>query len=685
MASKMKFGNPGGLTSLLKDGYKHFSGLEEAILRNIEACKQLAAITRTSLGPASMNKLVVNHLDRIFVTSDAATIVQELEVAHPAARMLTLAAKMQEQEQGDGTNLVLTFAGELLTQAESLLRLGVHPSEIIEGYKKAADLAFTVLDEIANATPGVTDVRDKAALRAALKPVIASKHSGYEHILSALVADALAIVLPPAPKKAAVNVDNVRVAKLIGGTVADSQVLRGVVVQRDTEGSIKHVEKAKIAVFGCSVEASSPETRGTVVIKTAEELKAYNKGEERMMEEAIKGIADSGECARSGGAGVIAVPESVQATDPMSPYPRLTAPASLRLPPSLSPARRRQGGGVRWLRQRDRHALLREVWAAGDQGALRRPLCSIFCSSSPQPRFSNRLPSPRPASLSAPSPSLSDHEQVRAAASVQGRRRHGDGARGAPHARGDGVCRRGVRAGAVLPLRHALPQRHLGRGLRGHAGAARGHHEPAGRHGAWGVGYRDSARTALSTGSHATLPTPPTNHRLRCTYPTSPNPTPQERAVDDAVNVAKALAKDGRMVPGAGACEMALASRIAKLAAATPGLEQYAIGKYAEALEVVPRVLAESSGLPASDVVSALYAAHAAGETSAGVDVDGGNGGVLRDAVAGAVCDAAVVKASALRLASEVAITVLRVDTIIMAKQAGGPKPKAQGNTDSEE
>ena len=290
----MRFGNPGGLTSLLKDGYKHFSGLEEAIMRNIEACKQLAAITRTSMGPASMNKLVVNHLDRIFVTSDAATIVQELEVAHPAAKMLTLAAKMQEQEQGDGTNLVLTFAGELLSQAESVLRLGVHLSEIIEGYKKTADTAYAALAEIAGATAGVTDIRNRAALKDALTPVIASKHAGYEDLLAGLVADAIQTVLPPSPKKAVVNVDNVRVAKLIGGTASDSQIIRGVVVQRDTEGSIKHVTKAKIAVFGCSIEASAPETRGTVVIRSAEELKAYNRGEERLMEEAIKGIADSG-------------------------------------------------------------------------------------------------------------------------------------------------------------------------------------------------------------------------------------------------------------------------------------------------------------------------------------------------------------------------------------------------------
>ena len=94
---------------------------------------QLAAITRTSLGPNAMRKLVVNHLEKLFVTSDAATIVQELEVAHPAARMLVQAAKMQEQEVGDGSNFVVTFAGELLGKAEALLKMGVHPSEIVDG------------------------------------------------------------------------------------------------------------------------------------------------------------------------------------------------------------------------------------------------------------------------------------------------------------------------------------------------------------------------------------------------------------------------------------------------------------------------------------------------------------------------------------------------------------------------
>jgi T-complex protein 1 subunit theta len=115
---------------------------------------------------------------------------------------------------------------------------------------------------------------------------------GYEELLAGLVADAVQSTMPPVGKTATVVVDNVRVAKLIGGAVSDSQVVRGVVVQRDSDTVVKHVEKAKIAVFGCSIEAAAPETKGVVVIKNADELKAYNKGEERMVEETIKGISD---------------------------------------------------------------------------------------------------------------------------------------------------------------------------------------------------------------------------------------------------------------------------------------------------------------------------------------------------------------------------------------------------------
>ena len=153
-----------------------------------------------------------------------------------------------------------------------------------------------------------------------------------------------------------------------------------------------------------------------------------------------------------------------------------------------------------------------------------------------------------------------------------------------------------------------------------------------------------------------------------------------ERAVDDAVNTAKTVTVDGRMLPGAGATEMELAHRVAQFGAACPGLEQYAIKRFGEALEVVPRTLAEHAGRDATETVSSLYAAHSSGKATAGVNID--DGGLL-DAKAEGILDAYVTKRSAIKLAVDAALTVLRVDQIIMAKQAGGPKPRAPGPQDA--
>jgi len=146
-----------------------------------------------------------------------------------------------------------------------------------------------------------------------------------------------------------------------------------------------------------------------------------------------------------------------------------------------------------------------------------------------------------------------------------------------------------------------------------------------------------------------------------------------QRAVDDGVATVKVLQRDNRLVPGAGATELALAEDIATFAATVPGLDQYAVKKFAEALEVVPRTLAENSGQQAQDVVSALYTARTQGNKAAGVDVI--DGGVL-DARQAGIMDLYATKQSAFDLGLEAALTILRVDQIIMSKRAGGPKPK---------
>lgn len=180
----------------------------------------------------------------------------------------------------------------------------------MEGYRVAGEATMKLLDGTLGTAPStlidltvsltelvvssIEDMRNADQVADALRSVVAAKHYGYEDLLTPLIAKACVHVMSPAPRKPHVNVDNVRVAKMIGCSVGQSQVLHGLVVQRDAAGTVKHVENAKIAVFGCSIEASSTETKGTVVIRNAEELKTYNKSEEKRMEEAIKAVADTG-------------------------------------------------------------------------------------------------------------------------------------------------------------------------------------------------------------------------------------------------------------------------------------------------------------------------------------------------------------------------------------------------------
>lgn len=117
-----------------------------AVLRNIEACRAISQTVQTSLGPYGRNKIVINHLQKMILTSDAATILRELDVVHPAAKLLVMASQQQDAEMGDATNLVIILAGELLKKAEELLRIGLKTSDIVQGYEKAQNFAMKVLE-----------------------------------------------------------------------------------------------------------------------------------------------------------------------------------------------------------------------------------------------------------------------------------------------------------------------------------------------------------------------------------------------------------------------------------------------------------------------------------------------------------------------------------------------------------
>jgi T-complex protein 1 subunit theta len=219
--------------------------------------------------------MVVNHIDKIFVTSDTATIFRELEVQHPAAKLIVMASQMQQQEYGDGTNFVVTLAGELLSHAESLIRMGLHPNQVIQGYEQACAKALEYLPTLL--AYEVKDFRDEDEVAMLLKPALTSKLPSYGDFLSKEVAKACIMSLPEVATR--FDVDNIRIVQVMGSNITDSYTMRGFLVKRDAETTIKSVMAPVVAVYSCSFDTETADTKGTVLLKTADEMLNYAKGE----------------------------------------------------------------------------------------------------------------------------------------------------------------------------------------------------------------------------------------------------------------------------------------------------------------------------------------------------------------------------------------------------------------------
>jgi T-complex protein 1 subunit theta len=359
--------------------------------------------------------------------------------------------------------------------------------------------------------------------------------------------------------KPSMKADSVRIVKLIGGNINQSEVVHGMLLPRSVEGTITSVENAKITVFGCGLESEGTETQGTVLIRNAEDMLNYNKSEEKSLEEVIAAIAATGtNCVVSGGT------VSEMALHFLEKYKLMCI----------------------------------KVQSKWD---LRR-LCAT------------------------------------------------------------------VGATALVRMGPATPE------------------EMGKCHKVYMKEYGTKKVTLFEqAGSEDTLVA---SIVLRSSVVSVINDL--ERACEDGLSTVQHMCKDASFLPGAGAFEMEMASRLRTLANETDSLDQYAIRKFGEAFETIPRVLAVNSGQPSTMLVSSLYAAHGNDESSSemknnetGEVVKGANvgvnikGGVL-DAKNAGIYDLMVTKESGVRLSVDAALTVLRVDQIIMSKQAGGPKPPAQ-------
>ena len=420
----------------------------------------------------------------------------------------------------------------------------------------------------------VKDLRSEAELAKAIRTVIASKQNGNEEFLADIVSQAVLAVLPKQPMN--FNVDNIRVVKIMGGSLEQSKVVKGMVFGREPDGKVKKAKNARVGVFSCPIDISQTETKGTVLLHNAKEMMDFTKGEESQLETAIKELHDSG----------------------------------LRVVVAGSTV------GELALHYLNRFGIL--VVKVLSKFELRR-LCRVV-GGTPLAR------------LGAPMPDEMGKIDVVETLEIGGDR--------------------------VTVFRQE----------------------------------NDATRTATLVIRGATQ-----NHLDDI-----------ERAIDDGVNVVKAITRDAQLVPGAGATEMQLIERISAFGEKTPEMSQYAIKKYAEAFEVIPRTLAESAGLDATEVLATLYAAHHKSASSSskpnndsssdssdsdddeededeeedwtlGVDVENEDGSGTLDAKEEGILDLLISKQWAIRLATEAARTVLSVDQIIVARQAGGPKPPGGG------
>ena len=268
-------------------GYNSYSNADGQINKSIAAIREIHQMCLTSMGPCGRNKIIINHLGKIIITNDAATMLRELEIVHPAVKVLVMATEQQKIDMGDGTNLVLILAGELLYLSEKLLALGLSPVEIIQGYNMAKNFTLKELDSMC--IDEITDKHDREELIKVIKPVISSKQYGSEDILSELIAEAVSHVLPD--KSNFFNVDSIRVVKVMGGSLPNSTVVKGMVFNREPEGHLKSLaqgEKHKVAVFTCPIDIANTETKGTVLLHNAQEMLDFTKGEEKQLDTMIK-------------------------------------------------------------------------------------------------------------------------------------------------------------------------------------------------------------------------------------------------------------------------------------------------------------------------------------------------------------------------------------------------------------
>lgn len=277
---------------ILREGSGRSRG-RDAQRNNIMAARTIAEAVKSSLGPKGMDKMLVDSSGDVTITSDGRTILDKMDIDHPAAKMMVEVAKTQDAEVGDGTTTVVIVAGELLGKAEDLINKGVHPTVIVEGYSKAADKALETLEKIAiPVKPTGKEFLEKvAATSMASKLVSENKEQ-----LAEIAVEAVLHVAQKVGDEYKVDLDDIMVEKKPGESAAETKLIEGLVLDKEVvhSGMPKRVEKAKIALLESALEIEKTEFDAKINIERPEQMESFMREEENMLKEMVEKIVASG-------------------------------------------------------------------------------------------------------------------------------------------------------------------------------------------------------------------------------------------------------------------------------------------------------------------------------------------------------------------------------------------------------
>ena len=277
---------------ILKEGTTRNRG-KEAQRNNIMAARVIGEVLKTTLGPRGMDKMLIDSLGDITITNDGAAILEEIEVEHPAAKMMVEIAKTQDNMVGDGTTTAVVLAGELLKKAEDLLEQNIHPTIIVAGYRKATEKAIETINKVAM----TVDITNRKALKQVALTSMSSKVAGtVKDTFAEIAIDAVMQIVEKRGDKTLADIDNIQLIKKTGKSLLESQLVKGLIIDKEVvhPGMPKRMENAKIALLDAALEIEKTEISAEIRIRDPEQMKAFLDQETKMLKDMVDKIKAAG-------------------------------------------------------------------------------------------------------------------------------------------------------------------------------------------------------------------------------------------------------------------------------------------------------------------------------------------------------------------------------------------------------